>query len=169
VAASVAVSAESFNHLTPACLGTAGPLRLCGEVLLVLLLVLCCGSSTGHRRCARQPCAHAARCCLCCAGAAVLGTGVAQVSIALMWRGAACVVAGALGQLHWALALRNAALRSCGEVRLVLLLVLRWGSCNGHWRCARQADVAIGGHMLLIVLLLGPLVLLDPCARAARC
>jgi hypothetical protein len=48
-------------------------------------------------------------CCCWCAGAAALGTGVAQCSIALMRRGAACVVAGvALGQLQWALALRKA-------------------------------------------------------------
>jgi hypothetical protein len=39
-------------------------------------------------------------CCWCCTGAAALVTGVALVQ-----RGAACV---AMGQLHWALALRKA-------------------------------------------------------------
>jgi hypothetical protein len=58
--------------------------------------------------------------------------------------GAAFVFVGFdLGQLQWALALRKAALRLCGEVLLVLLLVLPWGSYTGHWRCARQAAASV--------------------------
>jgi hypothetical protein len=122
-----------------------------------------------------DPCAHAARCCLfCCwrcAGASITekieeiqekkrAKEVSEMAILLLKRvfcrgsiytklalyaslvrgGAACVFAGvALEQLHWAMALRKA-------------------GCSST--CSRR---------LLLVLLLGPLVLLDPCAHAVRC